>query len=313
MNGAIHRLPVLVIEAHNRCNCRCVMCDIWQETDTREITVAELERHLADIESLGVEWAVFSGGEPLMHSDLFRLARMLRARHIRTTILSTGVLLERCAERIVADIDDVIVSLDGPRPVHDAIRRAAGAFDRLAAGVRAIHRLVPGYIIAARSTVQRMNAAHLRATAAAARELGLASISFLAVDLTSNAFNRSLTWPAARQAIVAPDLEVLGREMDALIAGWPDDGFIVERPAKLRRIVDHFRSPAAPSCNAPWVSGVLEPSGDVRPCFFHPAIGNTAAGSLREILNSPRARAFRESLDVATNPVCRGCVCPLHL
>ena len=78
----LERLPILVLQPHNRCNCRCVMCDIWKLTDAQEISAAELERHLADIERLGVEWVVFTGGEPLMHSDLFRLsATAARARH----------------------------------------------------------------------------------------------------------------------------------------------------------------------------------------------------------------------------------------
>jgi len=313
VNAVIERLPILTIEPHSRCNCRCVMCDIWKITDAREIAAAELERHLADIQSLGVEWTVFTGGEPLMHSDLFRLAAMLRARGIRTTILSTGLLLERHAAQIAANIDDVIVSLDGPRPIHDAIRRVPDAFDRLAAGAGAIHRLKPDYPIAARCTVQAMNTAHLRATVAAAREMGLASISLLAVDLTSTSFNRPLAWPTAQQSTVAPNLAILEGEMEALIAAYPADGFILESPARLRRIVDHFRSPVAPPCNAPWVSAVLEANGDVRPCFFHPPIGNTTGAGLREVLNGPRAVAFRERLDVATNPICRQCVCSLYL
>src|SRR3954454_13752188 len=101
MNAVLDRLPILVIEPHSRCNCRCVMCDIWKRTDAQEITEAELARHLEDIVRLGVEWVVFTGGEPLMHSDLFRLARMLRAHGIRITILSTGLLLERDAARIL--------------------------------------------------------------------------------------------------------------------------------------------------------------------------------------------------------------------
>ena len=43
--------------------------------------------------ALGVRWVVFSGGEPLMHSDLFRLSDRLRESGIRTTILTTGLLL----------------------------------------------------------------------------------------------------------------------------------------------------------------------------------------------------------------------------
>ena len=97
MNPVLESLPVLVLYPHNRCNCRCVMCDIWKIDSADEISVGELERHLADIARLHVEWIVFSGGEPLMHSDLFRLADLVRSRHLRTTLLSTGLLLGRYA------------------------------------------------------------------------------------------------------------------------------------------------------------------------------------------------------------------------
>jgi MoaA/NifB/PqqE/SkfB family radical SAM enzyme len=295
------------------------MCDIWKLTDALEITAAELGRHLADIESLGVEWVVFTGGEPLMHTDLFRLSALLRSRGIRTTILSTGLLLERNAARIAEHADEVIVSLDGPAGVHDQVRRVPGAFDSLVRGVRAVHRIAPQFPIAARCTVQALNAAHLRATVQAARRMGLRSVSFLAADLTSTAFNRPLAWPAERQSAVAPDLAALNLEVESLIAADPADGFILETPQKLRRIVAHFRAHCgleqyvAPRCNAPWVSAVLEPNGDVRPCFFHPPIGNTAGTTLAAVLNGPRAIAFRESLQVARDPVCRRCVCSLYV
>jgi MoaA/NifB/PqqE/SkfB family radical SAM enzyme len=319
MKALLERLPILVLEPHNRCNCRCLMCDIWKIADAREITAAELGRHLADIERLGVEWAVFTGGEPLMHSDLFRLSAMLRGRGIRTTILSTGLLLERHAARIAEGADEVIVSLDGPAGIHDEIRRVPGAFDSLAKGVRAVHCLAPQFPISARCTVQAHNAAHLRATVRAAREMGLFSLSFLAADLHSTAFNRPAEWPAERQSSVAPDLAELDGEMEALIAEFPADGFILEAPEKLRRIVAHFRAHyglephIAPRCNAPWVSAVVESNGDVRPCFFHAKIGNTAGTTLGAVLNGPQAIAFRESLRVADHPTCQRCVCSLYV
>jgi MoaA/NifB/PqqE/SkfB family radical SAM enzyme len=319
MKGPLERLPILVLEPHNRCNCRCVMCDIWQRTEAQELTVAELERHMADIERLGVEWVVFTGGEPLMHSDLFRLSRLLRGRAIRTTILSTGLLLERNAARIVEATDEVIVSLDGPANIHDEIRRVPGAFDGLAKGVRAVHRLARDFPIGGRCTVQARNAAHLRATLQAARDMGLRSLSFLAADLSSSAFNRPVEWSTERQGAVAPELAALDSEMESLIARYPGDGFILEAPQKLRRIVEHFRAHyglephVAPRCNAPWVSAVIESNGDVRPCFFHAAIGNTAGTTLGAVLNGPQALAFRESLRVADNPTCRRCVCSLYV
>jgi MoaA/NifB/PqqE/SkfB family radical SAM enzyme len=249
-----------------------------------------------------------------MHSDLFRLSRMLRERGIRTTVLSSGLLLGRYAASLAADIDDIIVSLDGPAAIHDAIRGVPRAFELLAEGARAIHRISPEYPIAARCTVQSRNVGHLRTTVATARELSLRSISFLAADLTSAAFHRPVPWTEEKRADVSPALAQLGAEIEALIAEDAGDGFVLESPAKLRRIVAHFRGDhVAPRCNAPWVSAVVEANGDVRPCFFHAAIGNTAEGTLSEVLNSPRAIAFREGLSVGENPVCRQCVCSLYV
>jgi hypothetical protein len=147
-----------------------------------------------------------------------------------------------------------------------------------------------------------------------ARGLGLGSISFLAADLTSTAFNRPLVWRVDRQAGVAPELAVLEGEIEAL----PRDGFVVESAEKLRRIVSHFRAHygleayRAPRCNAPWVSAVVEANGDVRPCFFHPAVGNLAEGSLGAVVNGTRAVTFRKRLAVESDPICRRCVCSLY-
>jgi Fe-coproporphyrin III synthase len=322
VSPVIECLPVLVLSPHARCNCRCVMCDIWKETGTAELAAEELARHLADIERLSVRWIVFSGGEPLMHSDLFRLADMLRARDIRVTLLSTGLLLERYAEQIVGRLDDVIVSLDGPPAIHDRIRRVEGAFSKLEQGVRAIHALKPEFPVSARCTVQRLNYSSLVKTARQARSLGLRSISFLAADLTSEAFNRHRPWEAYRQAQVALTLEevvVLERQLAALASEWQGTGFVLENAEKLSRIARHFRAQLgmtqheAPRCNAPWVSAVIETGGEVRPCFFHRPIGSLRSQTLLQVLNGFEAQQFRMSLNVAENPTCRRCVCSLYL
>lgn len=322
MNPVLDSLPVLILYPHSRCNCRCVMCDIWKTDSAQEITIAELERHGEDIARLRVEWVVFSGGEPLMHSDLFRLCRFLRQRKIRATLLSTGLLIERFADQIVECLDDVIVSLDGPPETHDAIRRVPRAFDLLAAGIAALHQRKPGFAVSARSTVQSRNCEHLRATVEAARALGLKSLSFLAADVSSEAFNRPGIWNAQRQnqvALTPGQISALEAEVEALIGDGECGSFVVETPEKLRRIVDHFRAhlglhaPVAPRCNAPWVSAVLESDGVVRPCFFHRPIGIVSKDvSLSEVLNGPEAIRFRLGLDISTNATCRRCVCSLN-
>ncbi len=321
----IRTLPILVLFPHNRCNCRCVMCDIWKIRQTRELTPADLTPHLESMRALRVRWVVLSGGEPLLHSDLLGLSRLLRAEGIRVTLLTAGLVLERFARVVAEGVDDLIVSLDGPPAVHDDIRGVPRAFSRLKAGIQALHSIRPTMPVAARCTIQKRNFRYLRATVCTAHHLKLKSISFLAADVTSEAFNRPQGWPAERQDGVALDaLEVadLENEVAALIRECRTEirsGFIAESEAKLRRIVQHFRAqlgqiaPSAPPCNAPWVSAVVEADGAVRPCFFHPPLGNLQRGSLQEVLNSPEAVSFRRRLVVASDGVCRRCVCPLFL
>jgi MoaA/NifB/PqqE/SkfB family radical SAM enzyme len=299
------------------------MCDIWKIDTIKELSIADLERHAGDIETLAVRWVVFSGGEPLMHSDLFRFSDRLRRSGIRTTILTTGLLLEKHALKIANGIDDVIVSLDGPADVHDRIRRIPRAYDLLAQGIRALQRMRPDFPISARCTVQRENFSCLRKTMQAARGLGLRSLSFLAADVTSTAFNRPENWPAERQEQVAlsvDEIDSLEKEISGLLEEMERcPGFVLETPEKLQRIVHHFRAhremvePVSPHCNAPWVSAVVESDGTVRPCFFHKPIGNIREDSLRRILNSSHAIEFRATLDVSQDPVCRRCVCSLYL
>jgi MoaA/NifB/PqqE/SkfB family radical SAM enzyme len=96
-------------------------------------------------------------------------------------------------------------------------------------------------------------------------------------------------------------------------------GFVVETPEKLRRIALHFRAhlgqagPIFPRCNAPWVSAFIEARGDVRPCFFHPPIGNISLSRFDQILNGVDALRFRSTLDIQTNRTCQRCVCSLYL
>ncbi len=321
MNATLTAMPILILYPHRRCNCRCVMCDIWKDRAENEISPDELKRHLDDIRALNVQWIVLSGGEPLMHSDLFRLTALIRSSGIRVTILTTGLLLQDHAGQIVDSVDDVVVSLDGPATVHDQVRRVPGAFNRLAAGIAALHRFNPAFPVSARSTVQRMNCRYVCETAKAAHEVGCRSISFLAADMSSTAFNRASPLNVVGQSKLALDEEQISHlevQFSKLMADWSGTGFLSEDQAKFERIVRHFRAhagltePVAPQCNAPWVSAVVESNGTVRPCFFQDPIGNTRDGNLLDVINGLQAVRFRSNLDVSTNAICKRCVCSLN-
>ena len=325
MTHRLESLPILALSVHSACNCRCVMCDIWKANgDKREISSDDLEAHVEAIRALHVQRVMLTGGEPLLHRNLWALCARLNSLGIRITLVTTGLLIDRHAADIAASVDTVVISLDGDRDVHDGIRRVKGGFDRIAGGVAALKRRHPVPRLIARSVVQRGNCASLHRTIAAAHGLGFDEISFLAADLSSSAFNRPEPWGAERideVAVGEGDLSALEASIAQAIAESPQlirDGFVAGGRASLDRILQYYRAAAGSAefptvqCNAPWVSAVLEPDGNLRPCFFHPVYGSAAAG-LEDALNSQEAIAFRQSLGVERDETCRRCVCSLNL
>lgn len=322
----IHALPIAILMPHSSCNCRCVMCDIWKGNgSSQQLTEADVRELLASLKGLNTQWVVMSGGEALMNPNLFRLCQLLRDKGIKITILSTGLLLKKYAAQVVAQTDEVIVSLDGSEAVHNAIRRVPNAYQKLREAVQAVKTLKTSFPVSARCVIQRLNFMDWPNIVDAAHKIGLDSISFLPADVSSEAFNRPELWAEERTEEVKLDqaqLPHLKTIIESLISNYSTDfvsGYIVESPAKIRRIYDYYAAfyglttfPPV-RCNAPWVSTVVEADGTVRPCFFHRPLGNIRETPLPELLNSPSAIAFRQNLDLELDPICRQCVCSLNL
>lgn len=324
LSDEISFMPILILNIHENCNCKCRMCDIWKRPAGKEISLDQIRRYQDSIRSLGVQQVVLTGGEPLLHSRFGDLCRMLKECSIKLTLLTSGLLLEKRADVIVEYVDEIIVSLDGPEAIHNAIRGISRAYHILDSGIASIKQKRPSMPIRARNTVQKSNFRHMRQTVAAAKQLRCDSISFLAVDTYSHAFNRELIWPIERQneiGISINDIDELENEVDLLIDQYAsdiEDHYIAERPDKLRRIARYFRQclgqilPTSPICNAPWISTVVEVDGSVRPCFFHSEIGDTTVITLSEAINSTSALHFRQTLDIDANSICQRCVCSLN-
>jgi MoaA/NifB/PqqE/SkfB family radical SAM enzyme len=302
------------------------MCDIWKANhDKKEITAEELQKHVEHFKRLGVREVVFSGGEALMHSNLWRLCSILNELDIKITLLSTGLLLERNATEIVSNTDEVIVSLDGSQSVHDKIRNIPQGFEKLARGVEEIKRKDNTFRITGRCVIQRYNYRDYINIVRASKEIGLNQISFLAADVSTTAFNHLEPWTMERVNTVALDKEETDEFERILEQSFVElkneysNRYIAESPMKMRRLVQYYRAVnglgdyPGTVCNAPWVSAVIESDGRVMPCFFHKPYGNIYEKDFAELINSPEAISFRKNLDMNTDPVCKKCVCSLKL
>jgi len=302
------------------------MCDIWKgNNNVKQLEEADIKKLLDSLRKLNTKEVVMSGGEALMHANYFRLCEIIKSRKIKITLLSTGLLLKKYASEIIAKTDEVIVSLDGSKEVHDRIRNIPNAYDKLKEGVKELKRLNPKFKVTARSVIQKENFKDFSNIVDAAKEIGLDQISFLTADVTTDAFNRPELWDEQRSGEVKLSCEELPQFkeiIESLIQRHSNDfesKFIAESPDKIRRFYYYYSAYYDQSkfpevrCNAPWVSAVIEADGSVRPCFFHEVIGDVKKSTLDEIINSDKSIFFRKNLDVRTNEICKKCVCSLNL
>lgn len=322
----ISALPVVILMPHSACNCRCVMCDIWKDNkNLQQLTEDDVSGLLSSLKKLGTKQVVMSGGEALLNQNFFKLCEILNKTGIKVTLLTTGLTIKHHAEQLLKWVNDLIVSLDGDQPLHDAIRNIPGAFQKLREGVEYLHSINPKYRITGRTVIHRLNFWNWSSIIHQAKQIGLKQISFLPADVSSNAFNRQIAWEEPRQheiLLSEKELRELQCVISRLFSEHADDfdtRFIAESPEKIQRIYDYYAAFYSlnpfpqKKCNAPWVSAVVEADGNVRPCFFHDTMGNIRDAALTDILNNDIAVNFRKTLDMSTNQTCVKCVCSLNL
>jgi len=314
-------LPLVVFFPTSRCTSRCVSCAWWASDGSDDMTIDEIDMVAKSLVPLGTRLVVFSGGEPLLRPDVFEAARCFRDRGMALHLLTSGIGLTPRAADVVRWFDRVIISLDGSTESAYLAVRGVSALRALERGVARLRRLAPALPITARATLHRANFRELPLLIAKAHAMRLTAISFLAADVTSPAFGPRA--PGAMQPLLLErqDVKEFRALIDAVTQTQAADfasGFIAESPGKLRRLAQYYAAmlgdePFPPqACNAPWVSAVVESNGDVRPCFFHPPVGNVRRLSMATLV-CRHLRAFRAGLDVDTNPVCRRCVCSLKV
>jgi Fe-coproporphyrin III synthase len=312
-------LPMVIFYPTSRCNSRCISCDWWKQSGEGDLTLGEIDQLAGALPSLGTQMVVFSGGEPLLRPEVFDAAAMFRARGLALHLLTSGILLERFADRVARYFSRVCISLDATsESLYEQVRGVA-ALGTVARGVEKLRVTAPLIPLTARSTLHRANFRELPRLIDYARRLGLDGISFLPADVSSRAFGRRQPPAADGMVLDRNDVRAFEETVEHTIAVYHDDfesGFIAESPDKLRRLPRYYAALAGdnafPSvaCNAPYVSVVIEANGDVRPCFFHDAIGNIRDLPLAAIVTN-NLRDFRTALDVEHDQTCRRCVCSL--
>ena len=140
-------IKALCLHICHDCNLRCRYCfaDEGAYHSRREFMSLETAKKAIDflIANSGARRVLetdFFGGEPLMNFDVVKetvyyakAEAAKRGKEFRFTLTTNGLLLkDDVAEFLNREMDNVVLSLDGRKEVHDAVRRTAngkGSFD----------------------------------------------------------------------------------------------------------------------------------------------------------------------------------------
>jgi len=140
-----------------------------------------------EIASISKPVIILTGGEPLLRSNIFDLARYGTDKGFRMVMATNGTLMtEETVQKMKASgIQRISVSLDGPSSeTHDAFRKVKGAFESSLKGIELAKR--GGLEFQINTTITQMNL-HL-----------IADILKLAVDLGAAAHHIFLLVPTGR-------------------------------------------------------------------------------------------------------------------
>ena len=169
-----------------RCNLRCTPCWQWgeqglfrgmpKEQEDLQLDLDTLRSVIDDVAEDGPGIFLW-GGEPFLHPDLVPFVEHVKSRGLYCSINTNGTFLPREAARLVdLGVDAIIVSVDGPREVHDRIRGMEGSFERIAAGVLSLREARNGNRnrpeIVVNTTISPGNQAVLLETLRTVEEMG---------------------------------------------------------------------------------------------------------------------------------------------
>jgi uncharacterized protein len=294
------RLSAVCLSVTHGCNLACRYCYVRKAhscggdgDDTPAVMTREvLERAIGLLEGSG-PWRVgFFGGEPMLAWDTVRagvaLARERAAREgarVRFSITTNGTLVNRDRARFLAEHGfSVILSLDGPRELHDRERGhgadRSGSYDLARAGLGLLAEAGLGGRVTLRSTFP-LKTPKLRAR--------LEHLNALADDGLAASVSVEPAWPGRRERPGMTSLE--GEYLDA--ARWAEGRLAAGKRVRyhhlqkaLERVL--LRHPAGTECGAGFGYVEVAPGGEIHACHkgVGGAIGRVETG-ISERLRAP--------------------------
>lgn len=251
-----------------RCNYRCTFCDL-PDRARGDPPLATLVERLTAIAASGALAVGLTGGEPLLHPQLFEVIAAARRLGLLVHLNSNGSRLTEAAVAplLASGLHSINLSLDGATAAtHDALRRVPGSFAQIERTVRALlaARRRGSPRLALVMAVGAENAGEVAPFLAVARAWGVDGAGFLP--------HHEFVGPRAP----LPPASVA--KLASALAAVADDPLQDNSPAYLGAIAPFLDgAPMPQQCSAPASHLAIDPDGVRYPCV--PLMTLTRGGS----------------------------------
>ncbi len=129
------KTPLIVTWAlTHKCNLACGYCGCHQQ-ERGELDTEQIVNLAKELQKCGAKYVVLSGGEVLLRADIKEIIGVCRQGGMYTVLNTNGLLIKKKINEIKG-INEVKLSLDGPKDVHDGIRNKDGIYDRVIEAIR---------------------------------------------------------------------------------------------------------------------------------------------------------------------------------
>ena len=317
-------VKALCLHVAHTCNLSCAYCFASQgkyngdralmSFETGRQALDFLMDHSGTRRNLEVD---FFGGEPLMNWDVVKrlvaYARGVeaeRGKHFRFTLTTNGVLID---DDVIGfanrEMDNVVLSLDGRKEIHDALRvdyAGNGSYDRIVPKFQELVRARGGERYYIRGTFTHRNPDFTKDLFHMAHDLGFSELSMEPVVCA----------PGDPAALTAEDLETVKEQYELLAA----DMLRREKEGRPITFYHYMLDLENGPCVYKRISGcgsgteymAVTPWGDLYPC--HQFVGEDAY-KLGDIWNGVTNTAVRDEFKLCNayaRPECADCWARLY-
>lgn len=124
------KFNTLFLEITNSCNCKCKHCyNSSGEKKAIEFSMEEFNKTVSEFLKYKITSVVLSGGEALLHPNIWNFIDILREKKLDVTLLTNGKLLNNeSVKRLKSRKVYIQLSLDGASPVTNDFIREKGSF-----------------------------------------------------------------------------------------------------------------------------------------------------------------------------------------